>query len=92
MINLINSILTYITGLWTLPWILIGYVFTIILSRIFGYNKVEIILKKIGFIILFFFIPLLLFRIFLDVDFGENEIRLSLFCFLSNVDWYTCRT
>ena len=81
MIDTINSILPYITGLWTLPWILIGYISTIILSKIYGSLKVDIIMKKIGLIILYFFIPLLLFRIFLDVDFGQNEINFSLICF-----------
>jgi hypothetical protein len=82
MINSINSILSYITGLWTLPWILIGYIFTIIFSKIFGYNKVDFIMKKIGLVLLYIFIPLLLFRIFLNVDFGENEIKFSLICFI----------
>ena len=82
MIDTINSIIPYITGLWTLPWILVGYFSTFTLSKIFGYNKVDHYMKKIGIILLFVFIPLLLFRIFLDVDFGDNEIKFSLFCFL----------
>jgi len=82
MIETINTILPYITGLWTLPWILVGYIFTIILSKIFGTSKVDFVMKKIGLVLLFVFIPLLLFRIFLDVDFGENEIKFSLICFL----------
>ena len=82
MIETINTILPYITGLWTLPWILVGYIFTIILSKIFGTSKVDFVMKKISLVLLFVFIPLLLFRIFLDVDFGENEIKFSLICFL----------
>lgn len=81
MINSINSLIPYFTGLWTLPWILIGFLLTITLSKIFGSSKIDTIMKKIGLILLFIFIPLLLFRIFLDVDFGENEIKFSIICF-----------
>lgn len=81
MINIINELMPFFTGLWTLPWILIGYIFTNIFSKIFGSEKVDFIMKKIGLILLFIFIPLLLFRIFLDVDFNINEIIFSFFCF-----------
>lgn len=82
MIDLINQLLPYFTGLWTLPWILIGYIFTNIFSILFGEEKVNNYMKKIGLILLYFFIPSLLFRIFLDVDFRYNEIIFSIFCFL----------
>lgn len=80
MINIINELLLYFTGLWTLPWILIGYIFTNIFSKIFGEQKVDFVMKKIGLILLFVFIPLLLFRIFLDVDFETSEIIFSILC------------
>ena len=82
MINIINELLPYFTGLWTLPWILIGYIFTNIFSKIFGNQKVDLIMKKIGLILLFVFIPMLLFRIFLDVDFESSEIIFSILCIL----------
>ena len=82
MIDTINTILPFITGLWTLPWILIGYLITFILSKLFGLDKVDFIMKKIGLVILYVFIPLLLFRIFLNVDFGYDEINFSIICFL----------
>jgi len=82
MIEIIQAILPYISGLWTLPWILIGFIVTIILSKIFSENKVYLIMKKIGLVLLYIFVPLLLFRIFLDVDFGEYEIAFSIFCFI----------
>jgi hypothetical protein len=82
MLNTLNSVLPYISGLWTLPWILIGYFTNYYLNKIFGKKKVELFMKKIGLILLFIFIPSLLFRIFLDVDFGNDEIIFSLICFL----------
>lgn len=82
MINILNSVLPYISGLWALPWILIGYFTNYYLNKIFGKKKVEIFMKKIGLILLFIFIPSLLFRIFLDVDFGNDEIKFSIICFL----------
>ena len=80
MINIINELLPYFTGLWTLPWILVGYILTNFFSKIFGEQKVDFIMKKIGLILLFVFIPSLLFRIFLDVDFEFNEIIFSIIC------------
>jgi len=82
MIETLNSIIPYISGLWTLPWILIGLIITPFLSRVFGSNKIDNTMEKIGLILLYIFVPLLLFRIFLDVDFGENELIFSIFCFL----------
>ncbi|MCK4347045.1 MAG: hypothetical protein KAW47_00365 [Thermoplasmatales archaeon] len=83
MIETLNAILPYITGLWTLPWILIGFIVTLLLSRIFGESNVDKVMKKIGLLLLYIFVPLLLFRIFLDVDFGENELLFSVFCFVT---------
>jgi len=81
MIELLESILPYIQGLWTLPWILVGFFCTIIFSKMYGEEKVNKTMKKIGLILLYFFVPLLLFRIFLDnVNFGESEIFFSLVC------------
>jgi hypothetical protein len=81
MIETLNAILPYIAGLWTLPWILIGFIATLLLSRIFGGANVDKVMKKIGLILLYVFVPLLLFRIFLNVDFGENELLFSVLCF-----------
>jgi len=83
MIEILNSILPYITGLWTLPWIVIGFVINIFLSKIFGDEKINIMMKKIGLILLFIFVPLLLFRIFLTVDFKETEIIFTTICFIA---------
>jgi hypothetical protein len=35
-------------------------------------------MKKIGLVLLYFFIPVLIFRIFLDRDFGNNEIKFAI--------------
>ena len=66
MIETLNVIYNYITGLWTLPWILVGFLVTLALSRMFNEDKVNKAMKKIGLILLYVFVPLLLFRIFLD--------------------------
>lgn len=88
MIDILNEILTYITGLWTIPWILIGFISTIILSRIFDEKLIDRIMKKIGLILLYIFVPLLLFRIFLDVDFKESEILFSIICIFTLSSMY----
>jgi len=81
MIETLNTILPYISGLYTLPWILVGFIVTLMLSRFFGESKIEKLMKKIGLILLYVFVPLLLFRIFLSVDFGETEVMFSIICF-----------
>ena len=81
MIETLNTILPYISGLYTLPWILVGFIVTLMLSRFFGESKIEKLMKKIGLILLYVFVPLLLFRIFLSVDFGEKEVMFSIICF-----------
>ena len=81
MIEILEFALPYIKGLWTLPWILIGFIVTVLLAGLIGEGKIEKVMKKIGLILLYFFVPLLLFRIFLSVDFGENEVLFSILCF-----------
>lgn len=78
MIGSLETISTYISGLYTLPWILVGYIVTLILSHYYGEEKINRIMKKIGLILLYVFVPLLLFRIFFNVDFNENEIVFTL--------------
>jgi len=78
MIDILKDILTYISGLYTLPWIIVGLIFTIILARIIGRQKIDKIMKKIGLILLYFFIPLLIFRIFLNIDFGKSQIEFAI--------------
>ena len=73
MIYILENILTYISGFYTLPWILIGFIVTILIARVTGREKIDNIMKKIGLILLYFFIPLLIFRVFLDF-FEESQI------------------
>lgn len=82
MIEFFETALIYFSGLWALLWILIGFLVTNLLSKIFGYGKIDQILRKVGLVILFLFVPLLVFRIFLDIDFGEKELLFSLISFL----------
>jgi hypothetical protein len=77
MIDILKDILPYISGLYTLPWILIGFIVTIILAKITGRELIDKIMKKIGLILLYFFIPVLVFRIFVNTDFGKNEIEFA---------------
>jgi predicted permease len=74
MIDILKSILPYISGLYTLPWILVGLIATVLIAKVIGSEKIDRIMKKIGLILLYFFVPLLLFRIFLRVDFGAEQI------------------
>ncbi len=74
LISVIESILPYIGGLWTLPWIVVGLIVTYFLGNVYGREYVDGIMKKIGLILLYIFIPLLLFRIFVNIDFGREEL------------------
>jgi predicted permease len=73
MVYILENILTYISGFYTLPWILIGFIVTLLIAKVTGREKIDNIMKKIGLILLYFFIPLLIFRVFLDL-FEENQI------------------
>ncbi len=79
MFELIDKvILPYISGLWTLPWIFIGFILTIIIAKVIGREKIDKIMKKVGLVLLYFFVPVLIFRIFLNTPFGKNEIDFAL--------------
>jgi predicted permease len=78
MLDILKDILPYISGLYTLPWILVGFIITILLSKIFKREIIDKIMKKIGLILLYFFIPLLVFRIFVNTDFGKKQIEFSI--------------
>jgi len=79
MFELIDKgILPYISGLWTLPWILVGFILTIIIAKAIGREKIDKIMKKVGLVLLYFFVPVLIFRIFLNTPFGKNEIDFAL--------------
>lgn len=78
MIDILRDILPYISGLYTLPWILVGFFLTILLAKIAGRKKIDEIMNKIGIILLYFFIPVLVFRIFLNTDFGQKQIEFAI--------------
>ena len=78
MIEILELITQYISGLYTLPWILIGFFVTSILSHFYGEERINGLMRKIGLVLLYVFIPLLIFRIFLNVDFHEKEIIFTL--------------
>ncbi len=82
MLEFLDGVTSYISGLYTLPWILIGFIVTVLLSRFLGEEKVNKAMKKIALILLYVFVPLLLFRILLNVDFGSNEISFTIACFI----------
>lgn len=78
MIDILEDILPYISGLYTLPWVLVGFIVTIIIAKFTGREKIDKIMKKIGIILLYFFVPVLLFRIFLNTDFSGEQIKFSI--------------
>jgi hypothetical protein len=78
MIEILENILPYISGLYTLPWILVGFIVTILIARFTGREKIDRIMKKVGLALLYFFVPVLLFRIFLNTTFGRNEIGFAI--------------
>ncbi len=78
LINALDHITTtYLSGLATLPWIIVGLVVSYFLAKSFGQEYVDKMMKKIGLILLYVFIPLLLFRIFLNISFGSAEITFA---------------
>ncbi len=78
MIDILKDILPYISGLYTLPWIIIGFFLTIIIAKFTGREKIDKIMKKVGLILLYFFIPILLFRIFISTTFDTKAIEFSI--------------
>lgn len=74
MFGLLNDIIPYISGLWTLPWIAVGFSVTLILSKSYGEGHINNLMKKIGLVLLFVFIPILVFKLFLNIDFREEEM------------------
>jgi hypothetical protein len=74
MIDFLESIIPYISGLYTLPWILVGFILTIVIAKLLGREKIDKLMKKIGLMILYFFVPVLIFRIFLNTPFGIDEV------------------
>ena len=50
MIDILKDILPYISGLFTLPWILVGLIVTVLLSRLINREKIDKTMKKIGLI------------------------------------------
>ena len=88
MIELLQNILPYISGLYTLPWILVGFIVTLLLTRVFDEQKIDQFMKKIGLILLYVFVPLLLFRIFLTVDFGIQELEFTIITILVIIFMY----
>jgi len=88
MIETLNGIIPYVKGLWTLPWILIGFILTILISRLLSEEKVNKAMEKIGLILLYVFVPLLLFKILLGVDFQQNEIFFTVTCFIILIFMY----
>ncbi|MEM2715516.1 MAG: hypothetical protein QW762_02260 [Candidatus Thermoplasmatota archaeon] len=72
--KIIEKILPYMSGLYTLIWIPIGLLMNILFSRIYGEEKVEKKMKKFGLLLLFIFVPILVFKNFFNVNFGREEI------------------
>ena len=77
--NFILRLMPYISGLYTLPWIIIGFLIIAVLRSVFNQEKIDSSLKKVGIVILYLFIPVLVFRIFLDTVLGVEELRFVLF-------------
>lgn len=88
MLEFLEIATEYISGLYTLSWILIGFILTVLFSRLFGEEFVDRAMKKNALILLYVFVPLLLFRILINVDFGSNEISFTIACFVILVFMY----
>lgn len=56
----------------------IGFIANILLSNTFGEERINNLMKKIGVVLLFIFIPLLVFKLFLNIDFKEEQIDFTI--------------
>jgi len=79
ILDVLESIIPYISGLYTLPWIVVGFFCNIALGHLFGKERIMAIMKKISLVLLFVFIPILLFKLFLNIDFREEELDFVVF-------------
>lgn len=77
IIDWLTQALPYISGLYTLIWIVVGFLVTLLLSFVIPRERIDGIMKKIGMVLLFFFVPVLFFRIFLNTTFGIEQISFS---------------
>ncbi|KAL0248021.1 hypothetical protein GEMRC1_003260 [Eukaryota sp. GEM-RC1] len=82
-------IVPYISGLWALPWIVLGFFVNHFLVKTFTADSVGRRMKLFGRILLFVFIPLLIFRLFLNVEFGLSELSFSVISMLVTSILYT---
>ncbi len=82
MLEFLDTVTNYISGLYTLPWILVGFILTVLFTRLLGEDFVNKAMKRNALILLYIFVPLLLFRILMNVDFGSNEISFTIVCFI----------
>ncbi|MDP2173875.1 MAG: hypothetical protein Q8M98_10820 [Candidatus Cloacimonadaceae bacterium] len=78
MFDLLRSVIPYISGFYTLPWIIVGFVLTWLLSRLFSPERVDATMKRIGLVLLYFFVAPLVFRFFLDTPLGIMEAEFVL--------------
>ena len=83
MFELLRAVIPYISGFYTLPWIFVGFGLTWLLSRIFSAERVDATMKRIGLVLLYFFVPPLVFRFFLDTPLGILEAEFVLVVLLS---------
>jgi len=82
MLEFLDTAIDYISGLNTLPWIIVGFILTIVFSKLLGEERLNKIMKQNTLILLFIFVPLLLFRILLNVNIGLNELLFTVACFI----------
>lgn len=87
--SFVQWVMPYISGLYTLPWIIVGFLVTALLRVMFNQEKIDRVLKNVGIIILYLFIPVLVFRIFLDTTLGNEELHFVLFISLAIMFMYS---
>jgi hypothetical protein len=49
-----------------------------VLSRVFGAGRIKTVMQKISLVLLFVFIPILLFKLFLNIDFRGEELDFAM--------------
>ncbi|KAL0213218.1 hypothetical protein RCL1_006844 [Eukaryota sp. TZLM3-RCL] len=70
-------IIKYLSGLYALPWLVFGFFINLALTKCCSIDKIRRFMKVFGNVLLYFLIPLLIFRLFLSVDFDAYAVIFS---------------
>ncbi|KAL0213036.1 hypothetical protein RCL1_006662 [Eukaryota sp. TZLM3-RCL] len=77
------TVIHYLSGVYALPWLVVGFILNSLFTRWCCPLKVQRFMKIFGNFLLYVLIPLLIFRLFLSVDFDTYAVIFSIISALS---------